>query len=309
MGKWGIPEKSFESVAPPPPLPLENWKNFANCLESTSYCLWAMDIGPHGLKRFSGPALEDDLGEFLGEELGNCNAPAAKRKSVRKLRPLFSKKGLTFFSHGMLQCLYSFLSNSKLKVLAPNIIATLNYLPLAATLKSLTCGMVASFRNSTDSWWQFYSSSVIVNSPLKSSTISEVEMNKRSVDDNFARQACVYGASCYMKVHLPICQVFLKRAWTHLDCPFRKSPSPLHLRIPKPPKNISRILSTCTSFNTPERTPPWPCVSPKPPLGSPLAQKLLWEEVHLVPPSRIQLDFMDLTPQWLHSRQVHISDN
>ena len=25
-------------------------------------------------------------------------------------------------------------------------------------------------------------------------------MNKRSVDDNFARQACVYGASCYMKV-------------------------------------------------------------------------------------------------------------
>ena len=70
----------------------------------------------------------------------------------------------------------------------------------------------------------------------------EVDMNKRSVDDNFARQACVYGASCYMKVPwntasrfcLQICKVIFKEtfpagSWTPVQVPTpRGRHSPRH---------------------------------------------------------------------------------
>ena len=61
-------------------------------------------------------------------------------------------------------------------------------------------------------------------------------MNKRSVDDNFARQACVYGASCYMKVHLPICQVFFKKGMDTFRLSFQKisiSSSPTYSKTTK----------------------------------------------------------------------------
>ena len=79
-------------------------------------------------------------------------------------------------------------------------------------------------------------------------------MNKRSVDDNFARQACVYGASCYMKVHLFMLLSMCKE-YKHLliHAPIMNT-TYLEGQINKN-TFFYRILSIFTSFNTPEKTP------------------------------------------------------
>ena len=72
-------------------------------------------------------------------------------------------------------------------------------------------------------------------------------------------------------------------------------------------KGLFRILNTCISFNTPEKTLLSWCAHPTPPQpGSPLGPRLHCEEVHLGQPSRTQLVSMALTPQWLLFHQVNI---